>query len=242
MWDIFLSSLLLSVVLVGIHAYFGREIIRRGIIFADIAVAQFSAVGVALSLLIFHGEGTHILALIFGLFASLLVGLGQKLKEYVEAFVAILYALGFSAIFLLFAHSPHGMEELRRLTASDILFVPLSEVIKTGVFYTFIGLLLYLRRHAKEFLRELSFFLLFSLTLASSVRLVGVLVVFSLLVSPSLVSLLLGRGLLFSWIYGTMVNLFAIVFSFSLDLPTGYTLVFFQSLSGLIVFIIKLLR
>jgi zinc/manganese transport system permease protein len=42
MMDIFLNSFLLSVVLVGIHAYFGREIVKRGIIFTDIAVAQFS--------------------------------------------------------------------------------------------------------------------------------------------------------------------------------------------------------
>lgn len=66
MMDIFLNSFLLSVVLVGIHAYFGREIVKRGIIFTDIAVAQFSGVGLALSLLLFHGE--HLYLFFFGFF------------------------------------------------------------------------------------------------------------------------------------------------------------------------------
>lgn len=241
-WDLFLSSFLLSVVLVGIHAYFGREIVKRGIIFTDIAVAQFSGVGIALSLILFHGEYTHIFSLVFGLFASFLIALSQRLKEYAEAFIGLLYALGFSLTVLTLSFSAHGMEELKKLTASDILFVSLEEVLKTALIYTFIGLLIYLRKYAKGVLYELSFFALFSLTLASSVKLAGVLVVFSLLVSPALVSLILNRGLVFAWVWGAFWSFLAIALSFWLDLPTGYSLVFLQSLVGLIVFIIKMAK
>lgn len=242
MIDILFSSLLLSVVLVGIHAYFGREIIKRGIIFADIAVAQFSGLGIALSLVLLHGEGLYLLSLTFGLLASLFIALFQRMKDYAEAGIGLLYALGFSGAVLLLSLSPHGTEELKRLTASDILFVPPLDVIKTALLYLFIGLLLYLRRYLKGFSQELSFFLLFSLTLASSVRLVGVLVVFSLLLSPALSSLLLGRGLVFAWIWGTLFSLLAVLLSFHLDLPTGYSLVFFHSLGGLVLFVYKIFR
>ncbi|MCS6999208.1 MAG: metal ABC transporter permease [Aquificaceae bacterium] len=240
-WDLFLSSFLLSVVLVGIHAYFGREIIRRGIIFADIAVAQFSALGLALSLTLFHGRGSYLLSLSLALLASLLIALSQRLREHSEAFIGLLYALGFSALFLLLSRSPHGVEEIKRLTAGDILFVPFQEVVKTTFIYSFIGALLYLReRFLRGLLSEFSFFSLFSLTLASSVSLVGVLVVFSLLVAPALVSLLLGKGLIFSWVWGTLLSLLALSASFNLDLPTGYSLVFLQALGGFLVFLFKI--
>jgi zinc/manganese transport system permease protein len=241
-WDLFLSSFLLSVLLVGIHAYFGREIVRRGIIFTDIAVAQFSGVGIALSLMLFHGEYTYLFSLFFGLLASLLIALSQRLKDYAEAFIGLLYALGFSLVVLILSFSAHGMEELKRLTASDILFVRLEEVLKTAFIYSAIGIMLYLRRYLRGLLRELSFFALFSLTLASSVKLAGVLVVFSLLVSPALVSLLLGRGLVFAWVWGTFWSFLAIALSFWLDMPTGYSLVFLHSLMGLAVFIIKMAK
>jgi len=58
---------------------------------------------------------------------------------------------------------------------------------------------------------------------------VGVLIVFSILVAPALVSLLLKKGLLFAWVYGAVINTAGIVLSFYLDLPTGFSLVFFAS-------------
>uniref|UniRef100_A0A7C2ZHU4 Metal ABC transporter permease n=1 Tax=Hydrogenobacter sp. TaxID=2152829 RepID=A0A7C2ZHU4_9AQUI len=240
MMDIFLNSFLLSVVLVGIHAYFGREIVKRGIIFTDIAVAQFSGVGLALSLLLFHGEHLYLFSLAFSLLASLLIALSQRIKEYTEAFIGLLYALGFSSVVLILSFSPFGMEELKKITASDILFVQREEVFKTAIIYFVIGLLLYFRRRLKEFFQELSFFVFFSLTLASSVKLVGVLVVFSLLVAPALASLLLGRGLIFAWVFGTLLNLLAIGLSFKLDLPTGYSMAFLQSLVAILLFLGKL--
>ncbi|MCS6957147.1 MAG: metal ABC transporter permease [Aquificaceae bacterium] len=241
-WDLFLSSLLLSVVLVGIHAHFGREIIKRGIIFADIAVAQFSALGYALSLVLMHGEGAFVLTLLFSLFASLLIAFSQRLKEYAEAFVGLLYALGVSGVVLLLTHSPHGMEEIRKLTAGDVLLVPFSGVLKSALLYAVIGLLLYLRARLEGILKELSFFVLFSLTLASSVSLVGVLVVFALLLGPAIVSLLFQKGIVFAWVYGTLINLVAVAVSFNIDLPTGYSIVFLQALAGMFAFIIKALR
>ncbi|MCS7261919.1 MAG: metal ABC transporter permease [Aquificaceae bacterium] len=241
-WDLFLSSFLLSVVLTGIHAYLGREIIKRGIVFADLAVAQFSGVGMAFSLLFFHGEHLYLFSLLFGLLASLLIALSQKIRDYSEAFVGLMYAFGFSLAVLLLSFSPHGMEELKKLTASDVLFVKLEEVLKTAVLYAFVGALLYLRKGLKKPVSELSFFALFSLTLASSVKLAGVLVVFVLLVGPALVSLLLNRGLAFAWAWGVCWSFLAVVFSFWLDFPTGYAIVFFQSLAGLGVFVFRLAR
>jgi hypothetical protein len=66
MTDVLLNALLLSFVLLGIHAYFGMEVVRRGIIFTDIAIAQASAVGLALSLFLFD-EPSYLLSLLCSL-------------------------------------------------------------------------------------------------------------------------------------------------------------------------------
>jgi zinc/manganese transport system permease protein len=237
MTDVLLNALLLSFVLLGIHAYFGMEVVRRGIVFTDIAIAQASAVGLALSLFLFD-RPSYLLSLLCSLLAGVLVLLSQRLREYAEAFIGLLYALGFSLVVLVLSKSPHGMEEFLKLSAKDILFVPKEEVIRTGILYAVFGLFLYLReKFLKGFWSELAFFVLFSLTITSSVSLVGVLVVFSILVAPALVSLLLKKGLLFAWVYGAVINTAGIVLSFYLDLPTGFSLVFLQALFGILVFI-----
>jgi len=241
MTDILLNALLLSFILLGIHAYFGLEIVRRGIIFTDIAIAQASASGLALSLFFFD-RPSYFLSLSFALLSSILIALSQRFKEYSEAFIGLMYALGFSSVVLLLSKSPHGMEELLKLTARDILFVFREETIKTGLLYAFIGFLLYIReRFLKGYLKDFVFFVLFALTVTSSVNLVGVLVVFSILVAPALTAKLLGKGLVFAWIYGSAVNTLAIALSFLFDLPTGFSVVFFNSFLGVLVFLVRLL-
>jgi len=241
MTDILLNALLLSFILLGIHAYFGLEIVRRGIIFTDIAIAQASASGLALSLFFFD-RPSYFLSLSFALLSSILIALSQRFKEYSEAFIGLMYALGFSSVVLLLSKSPHGMEELLKLTARDILFVFREEIIKTGLLYAFIGFLLYIReRFLKGYLKDFVFFVLFALTVTSSVNLVGVLVVFSILVAPALTAKLLGKGLVFAWIYGSAVNTLAIALSFLFDLPTGFSVVFFNSFLGVLVFLVRLL-
>lgn len=239
MTDVLIHALLLSFILLGIHAYFGLEIVRRGIIFTDIAIAQFSAVGLSLSLLLYQ-KPSYLLSLLFALFSSLLIAISQRKKEYAEAFIGLIYALGFSSVVLILSKSPHGTEQLMALTASDILFVPEEDILKTGILYALLGFFLYLRG---KFLRgqvgEVVFFVLFSLTVTSSVKLVGVLIVFSMLVAPALVSKLCKKGLIFAWLYGASVNTAGILLSFRWDLPTGFSLVFLHSLLGVLLFLTK---
>ncbi len=241
MTDILLNALLLSLVLLGIHAYFGIEIVRRGIIFSDIAIAQASAVGLALSLFLFD-KPSYFLSLLFSLLASFLVLLSQRLRNYAEAFIGLLYALGFSSVVLVLSKSPHGMDEFLKLSAKDILFVPKEEVINTGFLYGVFGIFLFLRRKfLRDFWSEVAFFVLFSLTITSSVSLVGVLTVFSILVAPALVSLLLKKGLFFAWSCGAVINTAGIVLSFYLDLPTGFSLAFLHAIFGILVFLLVLI-
>jgi zinc/manganese transport system permease protein len=241
MINLLLPVFLLSLVLLGIHSYFGLEIIRRGIIFTDLAIGQFSALGAATALLAFDGRLVYPLSLAFALLAGLLITIATKKTQHVEAFIGILYAVGISGVFLLLAKSPHGMEKFQDLMAADILFTPWHAIALTALKYGALGLVIvFLIRRTRGALHDALFFLTFALTVTSSVALAGVLVVFAILIGPASIvqSLGLRHAVPLAWAIGTAINLAAILCSYSLDFPTGYTLVFFHSTAAAAVFII----
>jgi len=241
MADILLSAFVLSVVLLGIHSFFGLEIIRRGIIFTDLAIGQMSALGAALSILFFDGRFIYPLSLVFALLAGLAIAIASKRTLSHEAFIGLLYAFGISGVFIILSKSAHGMEMFDKLMASDILFTPWPDIIETAIIYSLLGLLLvFVYPRMKGFWKDTLFFVSFAATVTSSVRLAGVLIVFSLLVAPAYIALRINKGklLLTAWIIGTAVNLVSILVSYNLDLPTGYTLVFFHALLALSVSIL----
>ena len=229
MIDILLTPIVLVMILVMLHSYFGMEILKRGIIFTDLAIAQFAALGSSVSLGYFHEEHFYLLTLSFALFSAFLIAFASTRKIHLEAFIGILYVLGASGIMMVLSHSAEGIEHFKSLLASDILFTPPSEVIKSGVIYSFIALALYfLYPKLNGFLKELLFFSLLGVTVTSSVSLAGVFVVFVLLIAPAFVtiSLDLKKPLLKSFFFGWFFSITAIIASYFYDLPTGYSIVF----------------
>jgi zinc/manganese transport system permease protein len=241
MTDVLLSAFLLSVVLLGIHSFFGLEIIKRGIIFTDLAIGQMAAMGAAISILFLDGEYLDLVALTFALIGGGAIAFASSRATSHEAFIGLLYAFGLSAVFIILSKSYHGMETFQKLMASDILFTPLSAIGVTAVIYAVLGaVLLVFYRRARGLAKEAIFFVTFAVTVTIAVRLAGVLIVFALLVSPALIALKIrrGRALINAWIIGTVVNLVAIIISYNFDLPTGYTLVALHALLALVVSLI----
>lgn len=245
MTDILLSAFLLSVVLLGIHSFFGLEIIKRGIIFTDLAVGQMAAVGGAIAILFFDGEWLEPISLAFSLLGGALIAFAAGRTDKHEAFIGLLYAFGLSAVFILLSQSAHGMEAFQDLMASDILFTPLPEIARAAGVYAILGiLLLLLYRRSRGHWKEALFFVTFSITVTVAVRLAGVLVVFALLVAPALIALRFAKGIpiVNAWFIGTAVNVVAILISYNLDLPTGYTLVLLHASLALTVSLIMPIR
>lgn len=238
MIDILLIPILLVVVLVMLHAYFGMEILKRGIIFTDLAIAQFAALGSSISLGYFHEEYFYLLTLSFALLCAFLIAFASTRKLHLEAFIGILYILGASGIMMVLSHSSEGMEHFKSLLASDILFTPLNDVLQSIIIYAFIAMALYfVYPKLSGFFRELFFFSLLAITVTSSVSLAGVFVVFVLLIAPPFVSLSLNvkRPLLISFIFGWFFSIGAIVISYFYDLPTGYSIVFMGALLTVVI-------
>lgn len=241
MFGVLFLPLILSFVLLGIHSYFGIEIIKRGIIFTDLAVGQMSALGAALSIFLLDGKFLYPISLLFSLITGFLIAFASKKKIHLEAFIGLLYALGISAVFILLSKSPHGTEEFQNLMASDIIFTPKEDIIKTAIIYSLLGIFIFLfNKKTSGFLKDLLFFITFSLTVTSSVKLAGVLVVFTLLISPSLISLTLFKKnqMIYSWLIGIFINIFSIYVSYNYDLPTGYSLVFIHCLIASLITIL----
>jgi zinc/manganese transport system permease protein len=134
------------------------------------------------------------------------------------------------------------MEKFHELMAADILFTPLHDVVKTAVFYSLLGIIIYhSMKRTKGFTRDLLFFVTFAITVTSSVKLAGVLVIFAILISPALIATIFKarRPVIFAWTVGLIINFISILFSHIMDLPTGYTLVFFHAAITIIICMVK---
>jgi len=227
--DILLIPIFLVVILVMIHAWFGLRVLEKGIIFTDLAIAQFAALGSAISLGYFHGEYFYLITLAFAMLSAFLIAIASQRDIKVEGFIGILYVLGASGIMMVLADSSEGIEHFKSLLASDILFTPLRDVVKGALLYGAIALVIWkFYPRVEGFFKDLLFFSLLALTVSSSVHLAGVLVVFVLLIAPALVSTTLKRKnmMLTSSLFGWFFSIVAIVASYYYDLPTGYSIVF----------------
>lgn len=237
MIDIFLPPIVLVIVLVMIHAWFGKGVLERGVIFTDLAIAQFAALGSAISLGYFHSDYLYILTLGFALLSAFLISVASHRKLQLEAFIGILYVLGASGIMMVLADSAEGMEHFKALLATDILFTPLNEILFSTVVYGLLGIVIWqVYPRLKGFNKDLLFFAMLAITVTSSVQLAGVLVVFVLLVAPILLASMQKKipMTLFAYGYGWLFALISIALSYYFDLPTGYTIVFVGALSTLI--------
>ena len=227
-------AFVLVLFLVFIHVIFGLEIIKRGVIFTDLAIGQVAAVGMAVSIGFLEGEYQLLLTLTFALLGALLITYATRKVEHIEAFIGMLYALGASTIMLLLASSPQGAELFQKLSATDILFTSAEEIYPSALLYVCVALVMFfIYPKTMGLTRELTFFSMLALTVTSSVQLAGVLVVFVLLVAPAFIALSQKRftPLYLAWSSGLVLSIVALVVSYYFDLPTGYSIVFFQSIS-----------
>ncbi len=227
-------AFVLVVLLVFIHVIFGLEIIKRGVIFTDLAIGQIAAIGMAISVGFMEGDYQTLMTLGFALLGAVLITYATQRVKHIEAFIGMLYALGASSIMILLASSPQGAELFQKLSATDILFTSEREVYQSAIVYSAIALVMFvLYPKTVGLIRELTFFSMLALTVTSSVQIAGVLVVFVLLVAPAFLALSQRRfnPLPFAWVSGLLLSVIALVVSYHFDLPTGYTIIFFQSMA-----------
>ena len=242
MYDILLPVLFLATLLVAIHSYFGEKIIKRGIIFTDLAIGQMAAVGSSISVAFFHAEYLYLFSLSSALVASIAISFVIQRVKHIEAFIGLLYVLGASSVMLILTSSADGLEHFNELLAADILFTSTDAIIKSSLIYAVVALVAhFILKRLEGLAYEMLFFTLLAVVVTSSVQLAGVFVVFTLLIAPALIGLYLSkkRSYLVSVISGTIFSSIAILVSFYMDLPTGYLIVFLGALTAIITMVVK---
>jgi zinc/manganese transport system permease protein len=236
---------LACLVLAGMHAYLGLHVLARGVIFVDLALAQVAALGMTAGLLAGHAplaEATYSYGLAFTAAGAALFALTRDRRGTVpqEAIIGIVYAVAAALTVLVLDRVPQGGEQIKQLLVGSILSVTGEEVGRLAGLYAAIGLFHWLARrpllaislgaaprHAA--LWDFAFYFTFGLVVTSSVRLAGVLLVFSYLIVPAVAAAWLagaiGRRLVIGWTIGFLVSVAGLAASFFLDLPTGATIV-----------------
>jgi zinc/manganese transport system permease protein len=251
----FMACLLLP----GILVYFGLHIVRREIIFVDLALAQVAALGICLAILLGHdAHDWQTIAWSAGFTLVGAVGLtltrlsGRRVPQ--EALIGIVYVVAAAGALLLLSRSPEGNEELRRTLVGEVLLVRPGEVLRTFALFALVGVVhvvfrrqfLFLSfdpdRGRSEGLRfwlwDFLFYVTFGVVVTSFVRMGGVLLVFSYLIIPAACANLFAASLrvqlLVGWTVATLSSVAGLYGSYRLDLPTGAAIVWALGLTLLL--------
>jgi zinc/manganese transport system permease protein len=244
------APFLMCLVLTGIHAYLGVHVLAREVVFVDIAMAQIAALGATIAFALGHhvdDQASYAWSLGATLLGALVLSITRSRRRNVsqEAVIGIVYAVSSAAAVLVADRTAHGAEQVRTMLVGNLLAVQLFEVGKVLALYSVVGALHWLCRRPfllistdpraayeaelRVRLWDFLFYASFGVVVASSVRIAGVLLVFSYLIVPALAGVMLGGSLasrlLIGWAFGTAVSVIGIVTSAVLDLPTGATIV-----------------
>lgn len=264
----FWTALVASLVLAGIHAYLGFHIVRRGVIFVDLALAQMAALGVALALVLNVHESEHLTyVLALGMtFVGAAVFAWLRGQEHrnvpLEAFIGIVFATAQAAVFLVLEKSPAGPEHLKETLVGSLFTVDPRHVRNTALLYTAIGLAHFLLRKPffeitndpqgatargrKLFWWDLAFYAMFGLVVTSSVQIAGVLLVFGFLVIPAVAGLMAtqrpGPALAVGWAFGFFASLLGLWGSIQFDLPAAPSILVSLTLLLIVVGAVPALR
>ncbi len=250
MWEIMMWPIVACLLLPGLLVYLGLHVVRRGIIFIDIAMAQMASLGVCFAVMKHMDPGgpmTFWISLGFTLLAAALFAFTGKRTGEVpqEAIIGIAYVVAAAASVILLSYSTEGDEQIKNMLVGNILLVTKEEIFRTlalfagvGIFHWFArGKFMLLSFSPKEAaaggmrvkLWDFLFYATFGLVVTSFVQIVGVLLVFTYLIVPAVCGILTARRFGARLAVGVVLSLIGgvagLVVSFYQDLPSGAAIV-----------------
>jgi len=223
LWPAFIAGLLVT----ATHVPLGMQVLSRGIVFIDLAVAQVAGVGVILADYLGWeptGAAVQIAALSAALAcAMMLTWTERRWPEIQEAVIGTVFVVASSVAILLLAKNPRGGENLKELLVGQILWVNPAHLSIVALIYTAVlGLWFGLGKR----LGRTGFYVLFGCAVTVSVQLVGLYLVFTTLVVPALSTYYTqGRRHLKAYSVGVIGYAVGLLASLWLDLPSGSMIV-----------------
>ena len=232
-------------ILVAIHTYLGLHVLKRRVIFVDLALAQMAALGTTVGFLfgiLPDTVGSLIYSMAFAFVGAGVFAVTRFRQERVpqEAVIGVAYAIS-CAIAVLVVEKTRGAEHLKDILVGNLLWVTWSDVLLAASVYLAVGVIHFLFRRQLFLISEdpdqayrsglwvrgwdFLFYLTFGVVIALSTRVAGVLLVFVFLVAPGILAFLVTGNtrlqLLIGWVTGTVVTVLGLYLSWVLDLPSG---------------------
>jgi zinc/manganese transport system permease protein len=236
-WTIVGPALVAGLIVLSTHVPLGQEVLKRGIIFIDLAIAQVAGLGViAAHAMDWDPAGVQVQVAAVG--AALIVATAlhwteKRWPQIQEPLIGIVFILAATGGILLLAGNPHGSEHLKELLVGQILWQTWSSLLPIAVLYAAV-LLIWFVLHPRS--GALIFYLAFAVTVTASVQIVGIYLVFASLIIPALATTGLKRGnrLFAGYAVGAVSYFIGIALSVLLDVPTGAVIVWSMAIVALI--------
>ncbi len=239
--NILLPALIAGLLVLATHIPLGMKVLERGVIFADLAVAQIAGLGVIIAALLDLTGQPLLVQLIAATSAlcgaALLAWIEKRLPEVKEACIGLTFVLAASGGILLMSHDVHSGERLKDLLVGQILWVSNTQLIATALLT---AVLLTLWQWSKLKTHYLGFYALFALAVTASVQLVGVYLVFASLIVPALATYrITAHRMVYAFAIGISGYAAGLLLSAWFDLPSGATVVWALAICGVGVMLWK---
>jgi zinc/manganese transport system permease protein len=231
LWPAFLAGLLVA----STHVPLGMQVLARGIVFIDLAIAQIAGCGVLLAdRLGFEAEGiaVQVAALGAALCGALLLTWTEKVwPDVQEAVIGVVFVLAATGGVLLLSSNAHGSEHLRDLLVGQILWAQPARLVPVAVAY---GIVLAAWFGWRQRIGRIGFYAIFAVAVTLSVQLVGLYLVFATLIVPPLATRHMRRHRLAAAYALAAVGYAAgLAISAATDAPSGAVLVWSLCVAGL---------
>jgi len=237
-WSILGPAFVAGLLVLVTHVPLGTQVLDRGIVFIDLAIAQIAGLGVIAADAMGLPEGgvavqmAAVVAALLG--AALLTWTERKAPQQQEALIGVMFILAACAGILLLSGNPHGGEHLKELLVGQILWVNTTQLLWLGGVSGLILLALWRGWISK--LGRFGFYAVFALAVTASVQLVGVYLVFSSLIIPALATRTAqpNRRHPTAYAIGVVGYALGLALSALMDLPSGAVIVWTLAACGLL--------
>ena len=237
-FSILVPALIAGVLVAVSHVPLGQQVLSRGIVFIDLAIAQVAGLGVIAASsfdLPVEGWGAQIAAGVSALAGALLLTWTERKRpEVQEALIGILFVLASTAQILLLANDPHGGENLKDLLAGQILWVSNAQLLRTAILTAVFAVVWFAWR---DRIGRIGFYVLFAIVVTASVQLVGVYLVFTTLILPAVATYRHAPGRQLTLGYALAIGSYVVGLGVSLltDLPSSPVIVWAMAFLGLLL-------
>ena len=226
-WAILWPALLAGALVTLTHVPLGMQVLDRGIVFIDLAIAQVAGAGVIFAdYLGWEPTGAAVQVAAFAAAlacAAVLTWTERRWPEVQEAMIGVAFVIASSLAILLLAKNPRGGEDLKDLLSGQILWVDAARLPVDALIY---GVLAALWFGMRERLGRIGFYAVFACAVTVSVQLVGLFLVFCTLVVPALATYYSRRRrYLKAYAVGLLGYVAGLGLSLWADLPSGATIV-----------------